>query len=358
MKIVVIGAYGYTGRLICDELQTTGLNFSVCGRKQDQLVELKANYSAIEEVFVGDILNAEFGTKICKTHDYIVNCAGPFTQESAAFMAIVAESGKTYLDISGEVGFLKKSNEDYHEIALQHNSLIIHSCAFESLISDLAIQHLTEKETKLLGIRSYYWFNQKRVSPGTKMTMKMSNISESLKIDQGAWAFSDLEKDKVKIEWEFDSNQQVGIPYPLPEIAFAIWNHQVDFASSYLILPANEAVVSGLARKSDKSPEEVLEQLKKIKKKGPSDEERKLQNSKIMVEIMDFNQPVKRLLITNIDMYGTTAKAIVLSILKLETLSVRPIGYITPAAIFSGSELEIFSKLNCKVAEPKLFEVN
>jgi short subunit dehydrogenase-like uncharacterized protein len=358
MKIVVIGAYGYTGRLICDELEAAGLSFSVCGRKQEQLVELTAIYSAIEEVFVGDILNSEFGTNICKIHDYIVNCAGPFTQESAAFMAIVAQSGKTYLDISGEVGFLKKSNEDYQEVALQHNSLIIHSCAFESLISDLAIQHLIEKETKLVGIRTYYWFNQKRVSPGTKMTMKMSNISESLKIEHGVWAFSDLEKDKVKIEWEFDSSHQVGISYPLPEIAFANWSHQVDFASSYLILPANEAVVSGMARKSDKSPEEILEQLKKIKKKGPTEEERKLQNSRIVVEITKDDQTVKRLLIINSDMYRTTAKAIVLEIMRIEILSNRPVGYTTPASIFIGIEKETLSKLNCTITEPKLFEVS
>jgi short subunit dehydrogenase-like uncharacterized protein len=358
MKIVVIGAYGYTGRLICDELEAAGLNFSVCGRNHEQLAELKATYAQVKELLVGDILDTEFGKAICATHDYIVNCAGPFSQESADFISIVAESGKTYLDISGEVGFLKKSKEENEEKALANNSLIIHACAFESLISDLAIQLLCETEAELLGIRSYYWFNQKRVSPGTKMTMKLANISKSLKIEQGTWAFSDLEKDKVKIAWEFEPYQQVGIPYPLPEVAFANWNYKVDFASSYLILPANEAVVSGLARKSDKSPEEVLAQLKKVKKKGPSEEERKSQKSKIVVEVKKADHSVKYLLVSNYDMYGTTAKAILLALLKIESMSIRPVGYVTPASIFKGSELATLKMLNCTATEPKLFTVN
>ena len=41
MRISIVGAYGYTGRLICAELENVGTPFSIFGRNEKKLEELK-----------------------------------------------------------------------------------------------------------------------------------------------------------------------------------------------------------------------------------------------------------------------------------------------------------------------------
>ena len=103
MRISVVGAYGYTGRLICEELEKAGYSFSVLGRNKQKLDLLKEEFSTISSALELDMRNADDVEQLLEHSDLIVNCAGPFTEESQLLVDSVAESGKTYLDISGEL---------------------------------------------------------------------------------------------------------------------------------------------------------------------------------------------------------------------------------------------------------------
>ena len=77
----------------------------------------------------------------------------------------------------GEIGFIKKSKDYLQEISVNNKSLIIHGCAFESLVSDLILQSL-RKKNEIKSVKTFYKFNQKKVSPGTRITMKLSKYRE------------------------------------------------------------------------------------------------------------------------------------------------------------------------------------
>ena len=44
MRISIVGAYGYTGRLICAEFKNVGIAFSIFGRNEKKILELKEKF--------------------------------------------------------------------------------------------------------------------------------------------------------------------------------------------------------------------------------------------------------------------------------------------------------------------------
>lgn len=354
MRISVIGAYGYTGQLICNELDKAGLVYAIAGRDAVKLEALHAQLTGAQFAFTGDITQPDFAEEIIHHTDLILNCAGPFTEESTDFLNRVAASGKAYLDISGELGFVRDSQLKLHHLALASKALILNACAFESFLVDLAVQAVTGKE-KITEINTYYWFNKHLVSPGTRITMKLSKFRESLKITDGQWAPCNLKNDRFSVMPEGFETPLIAVSYPLPEIAFFKWTLNPIKAQSFLLLSADEARYMEQRETNSSTVKDTYNRLKNVKKKGPLPEARSSQFSKIMVEIKPLEKDPSKLLIENNDMYETTAKIAVLVVEKISAGRSEFSGIINPAQLFKGEEVKILNTLNCTVSfNPKI----
>ena len=159
MKILLVGAYGYTGKLICKLLQEKELAFNIAGRNEIELAATKECFPSIQKCHALDIAN-DACIQLIRDYDLFINCAGPFTEESSLFVQTIAKTrNKCYLDISGEVGFVQKSIEENHLIASANNTRIIHSCAFESLVADLLIKSFEGELASVKSIKTYYKFD-------------------------------------------------------------------------------------------------------------------------------------------------------------------------------------------------------
>lgn len=349
MRITVIGAYGYTGRLICNELENHGLKFSIAGRDEAKLKRFKTTLKTNPDSFPGDILEDQIAKKIIADSDILINCAGPFTEESQNFLALVSASGKIYLDITGEIGFLKNSRESFHETALKSNTLIIHGCAFESLLVDLVLQ-IVSREADIKEIQTLYWFNNKRVSPGSRLTMKLSKFRIPLTIQDGTWSHN--ETSAQTITRESDQQKYSAVSYPLPEVAFAFWKYKVEFAATYLLLNPAEAQFINRDTVLDGNSNEELRRLRQKKQDGPTENERADQRSEIRIAIKLKNNSAKFFLIENRDMYQTTAVAIRLAVQKIMS-GVSIYGVRNPASLFENEEEKTIKALNSKLTEEK-----
>lgn len=352
MRITIVGAYGYTGRLICREFQDRGWSFKVTGRNKHALDELSNEFECIETVFVSDIRRRADVLRITENSDYIVNCAGPFEQESSILIEEAAQSPVVYIDITGEVGFVKNSYKRFHETAKTNSSLLLHACAFESLVADLVIQYAARSLVDLNEIRTYYWFKNSRVSPGTRMTMKLSKYKTRYWVKEGDWATS--EPPGAAVDDSIFEGKRVSIAYPLPEIAFGKWNFENASVSSHLLLLPEEAKYHSFIKEEEHSTEVILSELEKLrmrKRPGPSAEEREGQLSKILVELSSLSGQTQQILVHSTDMYLTTAKAVSLVLFELEskTGKLENYGVISPAQLFISREVEILEKLGVKL---------
>lgn len=357
MKISVIGAYGFTGKLISSELQKVNLKFSVYGRNQEKLDGLKAEHSCIDNAQSIDLRKLEDVKGIIVNSDLIINCAGPFTEESALMLSEIAKSGKIYLDITGEVGFVRDSKSKYHETAVQNSSLIIHGCAFESLIADLGTEVLLQETKSPKSIFTFYQFDQLRASPGTKMTMKLSKFRESLMVRNGQWDVSDFEKDQLHVT-TYLNDELIAIPYPLPEIAYNQWNNAIDSAASFLLVGTKEASLLGGKPAEEADTLETLDEIRLRKRKGPNAEQRADQKSNLVIYVIDENKEHHSLLMQSTDMYLTTAKAIVTSVQQISKLENVPSGVLSPAELFKNEEVATLQQLDIVLNKEASFEIS
>jgi len=163
MRISIVGAYGYTGRLICAELENVGIPFSIFGRNEKKLEELKEKLKSVPLAMALDMRKEEDVQLVINESDLIVNCAGPFTEEAQLLTRSAAKNGKKYLDITGELGFVRNSYMNNHEESLKNKACLVLGCAFESLVADLIIHLLVKGQTNIKSMRSFYWFNQKKL---------------------------------------------------------------------------------------------------------------------------------------------------------------------------------------------------
>lgn len=346
-KIVLVGAYGYTGRIICDLLKSSKTEFTAAGRSKEKIELLKDEFS-LEDIHVADIRNTDQATKLIETFDVILNCAGPFTEESAILVNKVANSGsKFYVDITGEIGFVKESFERNNLAAKENQTTIVHGCAFESLVADLGINILAGELDQILSVNTFYYFLHSKPSPGTRITMKLSKFRKLYKIWDGDWKEINDRKDQQTKE--LDGVTYTAVPYPLPEIAFSHWKYKAEKVMSYLLLPREEAMFIRAVESVPVLIEDELERLRQRKNSGPLPDERKLQLCKILIEVTDKNAQQRTMLLNGSDMYLITAKSVVFSMMRYLNGELNESGVISPSSLFSGLESETLKNLGIEV---------
>lgn len=103
-KLLIYGAYGYSGELIARRALDQGLHPVLAGRDREKLtglagcLDLEARVFAVEDA--RDHLH-EVGL--------VLNCAGPFTATAEPLMDACIALGSDYLDITGEVAVFESA---------------------------------------------------------------------------------------------------------------------------------------------------------------------------------------------------------------------------------------------------------
>lgn len=99
-KILIYGASGYTGKLICARAQQAGLDFEVAGRSEASVSALARSLGVAYRVFA--VEDAQALRSALKGITAILNCAGPFAVTAGPIMEACIDSGVHYLDITAE----------------------------------------------------------------------------------------------------------------------------------------------------------------------------------------------------------------------------------------------------------------
>ena len=172
--ILVLGATGYTGRLIAAQLHKKGQPFAIAGRSLARLKDLQISLNLPQNISIleadptnSETLNALFRPEI----GLIINCVGPYTTLGEPVVRAALEAGVHYLDLSGEQAYLAHIIEKYDGLARQKGCAIIPACGLEYTMTNwaavLAAQNLEPVEnlwtaTVTRGIKS---------SQGTKLSL-------------------------------------------------------------------------------------------------------------------------------------------------------------------------------------------
>lgn len=115
--VVVYGASGYTGRLICEYLREFGVPFIAAGRDEGKLkASMEANVPGIEtadyEVVQVDH-TVEALTELFRGASVVCNTVGPFSKYGPEVVEACLAAGTHYLDTTGEQDWLITCDEKY-----------------------------------------------------------------------------------------------------------------------------------------------------------------------------------------------------------------------------------------------------
>jgi saccharopine dehydrogenase (NAD+, L-lysine-forming) len=106
-EIVVYGATGFTGRLICKELERRQIAFAVAGRDRNKLSALAASLKPAPEVIVAALDDAEALQAMAARCKAVLACAGPFARLGRPVLEAAIAAGRHYLDITGESNYVR-----------------------------------------------------------------------------------------------------------------------------------------------------------------------------------------------------------------------------------------------------------
>ncbi|WP_193609102.1 DUF5938 domain-containing protein [Nocardioides lijunqiniae] len=116
-RVVVYGASGYTGRLICEYLREYGVPFVAAGRSADTLSASMATHVAGIETADYEVVEVthdlESLTDLFQGASVVLNTVGPFSKWGPEVVEACLAAGAHYTDTTGEQDWLITCDERY-----------------------------------------------------------------------------------------------------------------------------------------------------------------------------------------------------------------------------------------------------
>jgi|GEM_PF-1596785 len=232
--IYVLGATGFTGQLICRELQKAGLSFWAVGRAEARL-------EALQQVF-GKRFAATLTTRTMsdfahlapelRDGDILINAVGPYLQLGPTFLQPLLRRRVQYLDLTGEQAFVQWMMRE-HKIGCWPSG-VVQACAFESFFADLMAERLLREQGACLRVETAYLTLPPRPSPGTKATMRQSQEAATWRLKRGELE-SATERTGRLIQVEGWPEVEALWPVPFPEVLFLARRARAQWAESYFM---------------------------------------------------------------------------------------------------------------------------
>ncbi|CAO3615954.1 unnamed protein product [Cunninghamella echinulata] len=146
--IVVYGATGFTGELTCEyiaEINDESLKWAIAGRSISKLEKVKENLIKVNEsakdidLIVADATSPESLDAFLKDTTVVISTVGPFTLYGTPLVEACIRQKTHYVDITGEYNWIKSIIDKYHEKAKEEQVMIVPTCGFDSVPSDLGV---------------------------------------------------------------------------------------------------------------------------------------------------------------------------------------------------------------------------
>ncbi len=143
-RVLVHGATGFTGQLVCHALAKRGIPFAVSGRRREALERLVSKAGAAD-IHVVDVKDAESIAAALEGKTIVLACAGPFVEVGEAVLASCARRGIHYADTTGEQRFVIDAKMRYGATAEAKGACVVPAMAYEIAIADWASSLVTQR---------------------------------------------------------------------------------------------------------------------------------------------------------------------------------------------------------------------
>ncbi len=156
--IIVYGATGYTGRLVCEYLNEQygvggEISWAMAGRSQEKLEQVRDEMGVPEAVplVVADAADKASVDAMVGRAQVIITTVGPYQLYGSDLVRACAVAGTDYVDLCGEPAWMAEMIEAHGDTAKQSGARIVFSCGFDSIPFDLGVYFLQHTAKDKLG---------------------------------------------------------------------------------------------------------------------------------------------------------------------------------------------------------------
>ncbi|MDG3008546.1 enoyl-ACP reductase [Rhodococcus sp. D2-41] len=151
LDVVVYGATGFVGRLVAGHLAQhapDGTRIGLAGRSAERLEKIRDGLgpsAAGWPILHADSEEPDSLAALAAGTRVVVTTVGPYARWGMPLVQACAQAGTDYVDLTGEVLFVRSSIDSWHDTAAETGARIVHSCGFDSIPSDLGVLMLHER---------------------------------------------------------------------------------------------------------------------------------------------------------------------------------------------------------------------
>lgn len=165
LDLVIYGATGFTGsqaaHYIARRVAPGTLRWAIAGRSQPKLDALAASIEGHDVPTIvansGDPASIDAMVEQARV---VLTTVGPYARYGSPVVAACARLGRDYVDITGEVPWVRRMIDAHHEEAAASGARIVPFCGFDSVPSDLgtwlAAEACAEAGTQLGKLGAYF----------------------------------------------------------------------------------------------------------------------------------------------------------------------------------------------------------
>lgn len=165
-RVLVYGAYGYTGSIVTDQAVSEGLDPVIAGRRADPVEDRAAADDLDYRVF--ELNDTDAVEAALADVAVVLNCAGPFAATSEPFVDACLATGTHYLDITGEVGVFE-SIADRDIEARDAGVTLLPGVGFDVVPTDSLAAHVVDRLPDATDLKIGFQ-GLDELSPGTAHT--------------------------------------------------------------------------------------------------------------------------------------------------------------------------------------------
>ena len=151
LDIIVYGASGYTGRLVCEYLNTRygvggEVSWAMAGRSQEKLRQVRDEMGIPADVvmIVADANDPVSVDAMVRRAQVVLTTVGPYQLYGSDLVRACAAAGTDYVDLCGEPAWMHEMIAAHDKAAKVSGARIVFSCGFDSIPFDLGVLFLQE----------------------------------------------------------------------------------------------------------------------------------------------------------------------------------------------------------------------
>jgi len=221
--VIVYGASGYTGRLVCEYLREYNVPFVAAGRDKARIQEAMDKVPGIDTVeheIIEVAHDVEPLAELFEGARVVLNTVGPFAQYGREVVEACIASGCHYLDTTGEQDWLIICDEEYGQRTADQGLLLAPGIAQMYTTSEIAAQLCLEKPgVDTLDIL-VFWKGTPTVA-STRTILVNACLSKAYYLEQNQYA--EWPADAGLYDVAIPGQHEIGLALPWGGMSHPVW---------------------------------------------------------------------------------------------------------------------------------------